>query len=370
MAQRTALYDWHLANSGKLVDFSGWDMPVNYGSQIEEHKAVRTDVGMFDVSHMTVVDLAGSDVRAYLQILLANDVAKIDGMVGKALYTGMLNENGGVIDDLIVYNMGDNKGQWYRLVVNCGTRTKDVEWMAAQTKNLDVAINERDDLAMIALQGPNAIAKHAAIEPELADAISKLTVFHGIEVGENLYARTGYTGEDGLEIILPAAEALILWEQLAAAGVNACGLGARDTLRLEAGMNLYGNEMSDEVSPLVANMGWTIAWEPSEREFIGRKAIEDEKQAGVTRKLVGLILRDKGVLRAHQKVIIDGLGEGILEGIVTSGTFSPTLNLSIALARVPVAAKIGTQCQVEIRNKRLTVDIVKPVFVRNGQSLI
>lgn len=372
MGQHTPLYDWHLANNGKLVDFSGWDMPVNYGSQIEEHHAVRKDAGMFDVSHMTVVDLRGTDVRAYLQNLLANDVAKIDGKVGKALYTGMLNEQGGVIDDLIVYNMGDDSTgiQWYRLVVNCGTRVKDLEWMAKQAQGFEVIIKERDDLAMLALQGPNAIAKHAVINPELADKISELSVFQGIEAGEGLYARTGYTGEDGLEIILPAAEALALWQQLAAAGVKACGLGARDTLRLEAGMNLYGNEMNDEVSPLIANMGWTIAWEPTEREFIGRQVITAEKEAGVKQKLVGLVLRDKGVLRAHQKVIIDGLSDAENQGEITSGTFSPSLNLSIALARVPVAAKIGSQCQVEIRNKRLTADIVKPVFVRNGQSLL
>lgn len=370
MGQRTPLYDWHLANNGKLVDFSGWDMPVNYGSQIEEHKAVRTDAGMFDVSHMTVVDVKGADTRAYLHILLANDVAKIDGKIGKAIYTGMLNEQGGVIDDLIVYNMGETPEQWYRLVVNCGTREKDLAWMETQAKSFNVTIQERDDLAMIALQGPNAIAKYAELNPSLANKIESLEVFQGVEDGEGLYARTGYTGEDGLEIILPAAKAVALWQQLVASGVMACGLGARDTLRLEAGMNLYGNEMNDEVSPLVANMGWTIAWDPSSRNFLGRSAIESEKQAGVEQKLVGLILRDKGVLRAHQKVIIDGVGEGFFEGMVTSGTFSPTLNVSIALARVPVAAKIGEKCQVEIRNKRLQADIVKPVFVRNGKSLV
>lgn len=370
MGQRTPLYDWHLANNGKLVDFSGWDMPVNYGSQIEEHKAVRTDAGMFDVSHMTVVDLTGADTRAYLQILLANDVAKIDGKVGKAIYTGMLNEQGGVIDDLIVYNMGEVPQQWYRLVVNCGTREKDLAWMQTQAKSFNVTIQEREDLAMIALQGPNAIAKHAQLNPSLANRIEALSVFQGVEDGGGLYARTGYTGEDGLEIILPAAETVALWEQLAASGVMACGLGARDTLRLEAGMNLYGNEMNDETSPLVANMGWTIAWEPSSRDFLGRSVIEAEQQAGATQKLVGLILRDKGVLRSHQKVLIEGVGGAIEEGEITSGTFSPTLNISIALARVPVAAKIGGQCQVEIRNKRLQADIVKPVFVRNGKSLV
>ncbi len=366
MGQRTPLYNWHLANNGKLVDFSGWDMPVNYGSQIEEHKAVRTDVGMFDVSHMTVVDVSGSDSRAYLRKLLANDVAKIDGMAGKAIYTGMLNEQGGVIDDLIVYNMGDACGQWYRLVVNCGTREKDLAWMEIQSATFDVSIKERDDLAMLAIQGPNAIAKHTEVNSALADSIEELSIFQGVEVGEGFYARTGYTGEDGLEIILPAHELVALWESLSAAGVPACGLGARDTLRLEAGMNLYGNEMNDEVSPLIANMAWTITWEPEDRDFVGRRAITEEKQQGITHKLVGLVLRDKGVLRAHQKVIIEGVGEGE----ITSGTFSPTLNLSIGLARVPIAAKIGAQCQVEVRNKHLSADMVKPSFVRNGKALL
>ena len=361
MGLQTALYSWHKNNNGKLVVFSGWDMPVNFGSQIDEHNAVRTDAGMFDVSHMTVVDISGVDARSYLRKLLANDVAKLDGKIGKAIYTAMLNGKGGVIDDLIVYNLGDG----YRLVVNCGTREKDLKWMEEQREGFDAAVTERSELVMIALQGPNAIAKLVAIKPELA-GVTELPVFNALNVGEGFYARTGYTGEDGLEIMLPAAEAIELWQVLYDSGVKACGLGARDTLRLEAGMNLYGNEMNDMVSPLVANMGWTIAWEPQERDFLGREVIANEKATGVSQHMVGLMMRDKGMLRAHQRVLIDGVGEGV----ITSGSYSPTLNCSIALARVPVTAKIGFQAQVEIRKKMLEVEIVKPCFVRHGKSVI
>lgn len=375
MGQQTPLFQWHQANNGKIVDFSGWDMPVNYGSQIEEHHAVRQAAGMFDVSHMTVVDVTGLDAKAYLQRLLANDVARLDGSVGKALYSGMLNPSGGVIDDLIVYNMGDDTqgAQWYRTVVNCGTREKDLAWMQQQAQSFSVAVNERDDLAMIAVQGPQAIALHKQVANEkLSTKIADLDVFQGVEWEQSFYARTGYTGEDGLEIIIPASQVQALWETLIQAGVAACGLGARDTLRLEAGMNLYGHEMDDEVSPLTANMGWTIAWQPEQRDFIGREALLAEKQKGIDSKLVGLVMRDKGVLRAHQRVIVSDANRGELDGEITSGTFSPTLGYSIALARVPsvLSTTSGSQCQVEIRKKRVTVDVVKPCFVRNGESQI
>lgn len=373
VGQQTPLYKWHQSNNGKIVDFSGWDMPVNYGSQIEEHHTVRQAAGMFDVSHMTVVDVTGIDAKAYLQKLLANDVERIDNVVGKALYSGMLNESGGVIDDLIVYNMGnDAEGvQWYRTVVNCGTREKDLAWMALQAAPFVVAVNERADLAMIAVQGPQAIALHNQIAPaELAAKINDLDVFQGVESGESFYARTGYTGEDGLEIIVPNRDVVALWEALMTVGVRACGLGARDTLRLEAGMNLYGHEMDDTVSPLVANMAWTVAWQPESRDFVGRDVIVSEKQQGVKQKLVGLVMRAKGVLRAHQKVVAITDAGDELEGEITSGTFSPTLGYSIALARVPAGVVVGQQCVVEIRNKRVSVEVTKPCFVRNGNALV
>ena len=366
MGLQTPLHAWHQANNGKLVDFSGWDMPVNYGSQIEEHHAVRNNAGMFDVSHMTVVDVTGADAKAYLQYLLANDVARLDTSPGKALYSGMLNEQGGIIDDLIVYHLVSTSGvsDSYRTVVNCSTREKDLAWMQAHASGFEVIIRERDDLAMIAVQGPGAIARVAScLDAETAELISGLAVFHSVAVNECFYACTGYTGEDGLEIILPAAEVSALWQQLVDAGVAACGLGARDTLRLEAGMNLYGNEMDDTVSPLVANMAWTIAWQPEARDFLGRAALERQRSATIEHKLVGLVMRSKGVLRAHQRVICDAG-----EGEITSGTFSPSLGYSIALARVP--ANIGSQCQVEIRKQCVSVEVVKPCFVKQGKILV
>ena len=362
MGNRTPLYDAHVAMGGKMVDFGGWDMPLHYGSQLEEHNKVRTAAGMFDVSHMTVVDIGGDGARDYLRYLLANDVAKLDGKPGKALYTGMLNENGGVIDDLIVYL----RDPGYRVVVNCATREKDLAWMNQQAEAFDVTINERPQLAMVAIQGPEALDKaKQVLGIEWTAAIDALKPFQSVARGEWFVARTGYTGEDGLEIILPAEDADGFWRALADAGVAPCGLGARDTLRLEAGMNLYGHEMDDETSPLAANMGWTIAWEPEDRDFIGRAPLEAEKSAGKKQKLVGLVLEERGVLRADQSVVVDGSDD---RGIITSGTFSPTLGYSIALARVPVA--VGDTAQVEIRKKLVPVKVVKPSFVRNGKSVI
>ena len=360
MALRTPLYDQHLAAGAKMVDFGGWDMPINYGSQLEEHHQVRRAVGMFDVSHMTVVDVAGSEAQAYLQYLLANDVARLKAP-GKALYSGMLNEQGGVIDDLIVYLASDG----YRVVVNAATREKDLAWMNLQAESFAVKLTERAELAMIAVQGPQALEMvKSVVNDDRAALISDLKPFQGLASGDWFIGRTGYTGEDGLEIMLPAEQSADFWQTLLAAGCKPCGLGARDTLRLEAGMNLYGADMDESISPLAANMAWTIAWEPAERDFIGRQALEAQKAAGDQPKLVGLVLEERAVLRGHQKVIVDGVGEGE----ITSGTFSPTLGYSIALARVPRAT--GSRAKVEIRGKLLDVRVVKPCFVRNGQSVI
>jgi len=362
MGFKTALYATHQNMGGKLVDFGGWDMPLHYGSQIEEHNHVRQNAGMFDVSHMTVVDVTGPEAKAYLQYLLANDVAKIEQVPGKALYSGMLNPEGGVIDDLIVYNMDG----WFRTVVNCGTRDKDLAWMAKVAADFEVEITERADLAMIAIQGPKAIAlTRTVVSAARTAVIDNLKIFQGLPEGDWFIARTGYTGEDGLEIMLPSDEAVAFWQALADAGVPPCGLAARDTLRLEAGMNLYGHEMDDSVSPLAANMGWTIAWVPAERNFIGRSTISAEKNAGPAFKLVGLVLRERGVMRAEQVVSVDGIEQ---KGVITSGTFSPTLGYSIALARVP--ASVGSQCHVDMRGKQVLVDVVAPNFVRNGKPLI
>lgn len=362
MGNKTALYTTHQAMGGKLVDFGGWDMPLHYGSQLDEHHKVRQAAGMFDVSHMTVVDVTGGAAKAYLQYLLANDVAKLDGHLGKALYSGMLNHEGGVIDDLIVYNLGD----WYRVVVNCSTREKDLAWMNNVAADFDVSVTERPEFAMIAVQGPDAIRiTSSLVSAEHAALIADLKVFQGLPAGAWFIGRTGYTGEDGLEIMLPEAEAPALWQALADAGIAPCGLGARDTLRLEAGMNLYGHEMDEVTSPLTANMGWTIAWSPEDRNFIGRPALETQKATGNSHKLVGLVLRERGVLRAEQVVIIDGNDE---KGVITSGTFSPSLGYSIALARVPKS--IGSHCQVEMRGKQITVEVVTPGFVRHGKALV
>lgn len=360
MSQKTVLYDKHVEYGGKIVDFSGWEMPVNYGSQIDEHHQVRKDAGMFDVSHMTVIDLTGEDVRAFLQHLLANDVARLKDP-GKALYSCMLNHDGGVIDDLIVYYLNDG---WYRMVVNAATRDKDLAWIDEQSAGYDVEINERADLAMIAVQGPHAREKAIeALPVDVVEAVSELDRFFGCDCGEWFVGRTGYTGEDGFEIMLPDTEAEALWDGLAEAGVKPCGLGARDTLRLEAGMNLYGSDMTETTSPLISGLGWTIAWEPEDRDFIGRAALQKQRDKGVTQKLVGLVLEDKGILRGHQTVVVEGAGKGM----TTSGTFSPTLKRSIALARVP--KQTDDRCQVEIRGKLLNARVVKPVFVRDGKAV-
>jgi aminomethyltransferase len=364
MTQKTPLHARHVELGARLVDFGGWDMPLQYGSQLEEHHAVRRDAGMFDVSHMRAVDVEGARAQDFLRRLLANDVARL-AVPGKALYSCMLNESGGVIDDLIVYFREPGR---YRLVVNAGTADKDLAWIGRQVAELRVTVRPRGDLAMIAVQGPKARAKAATLLPT-ADAAKALALetFFGTTlgaVGGGLFvARTGYTGEDGFEIMLPAEDAVSLWDRLLEAGVRPCGLGARDTLRLEAGMNLYGNDMDDTTTPLESGLAWTVAFDAG-RDFVGRGALEAQRAAGVPRKLVGLLLEDKGILRSHQKVYAGPAGEGA----TTSGSYSPTLERSIALARVPAAA--GGAVEVDIRGKRLKARVVRPPFVRHGAAQI
>lgn len=361
MGKQTPLFALHNEAGARIVDFGGWDMPVHYGSQIEEHEAVRQDAGMFDVSHMTVVDINGADAGTYLSGLLANDIGRLQES-GKALYSCMLSEAGGVIDDLIVYFLADD---WYRVVVNAATREKDLAWMQDQAGEAHVVITERDNIAMIAVQGPQARAKAASLlTQEEQEAALALRPFFAGEFGDLFVGRTGYTGEDGWEIICPADQAAGYWRTLQDSGVRPCGLGARDTLRLEAGMNLYGSDMDETTTPLESGLAWTVAFEPGDRNFTGREALEKQKAAGIPRKLVGLLLEDRGVLRGHQRVVADGLADGE----ITSGTFSPSLKRSIALARVP--AELGDHCQVEIRGKLLNARVVKPPFVRNGKAQI
>ena len=360
VGRRTPLYRLHQELNARMVDFGGWDMPVQYSSQIGEHHAVRRGAGVFDVSHMCVIDLAGERVREFLRRLLANDVAKL-AAPGKALYSCLLAESGGILDDLIAYHLDARN---YRLVVNAGTRDKDLAWIRAQAAPFAVTVTERSDLAMLAVQGPEARAKAAQLLPAAAAAAAlALEPFSGAALGAWFVARTGYTGEDGFEILLPSAEAVSAWRSLNSLGVASCGLGARDTLRLEAGMNLYGSDMDESTHPYESALGWTVAWEPAAREFIGRAALARVRGA-TARKLVGLLLEDRGVLRAHQRVLVAGGAEGE----ITSGTFAPTLERSIALARVPSEA--GGTVQVDIRGKLLSARIVKPPFVRCGRSLI
>jgi aminomethyltransferase len=406
MPLRTPLFESHLAAGAKMVDFSGWEMPIHYGSQVEEHHAVRRDAGMFDVSHMCALDLAGPGARDYLRRLLANDVAKLT-VPGKALYSCMLDETGGIIDDLIVYFFTPER---YRIVVNAGTTAKDIAWMRAclagvpggfdatlkvRRRNNDDAValialqgpdaHERrhtgiDAVAMIAVQGPRARERFWAAFPEHRAASEALGVFQAAELrsplspahsptterGENwLIARTGYTGEDGFEITVPADAAAGIWQALLAVGVRPCGLGARDTLRLEAGMNLYGQDMDEDITPYEAGLRWTVDLKDPARDFIGKSALEGKNARQARNQFQGLLLLDRGVLRAHQKVITP---QG--EGETTSGTFSPSLNQSIALARLPPAVAIGSEVEVEIRDKRLKARVVKPSFVRNGKNLI
>ncbi len=363
MLKTTPLNQTHRAMNAKMVDFGGWDMPLHYGSQLDEHHKVRSDAGMFDVSHMLAVDIKGDSTRAFLRQLFANNVDKLT-QPGKALYSCMLNPQGGVIDDLIIYFLTES---WFRVVVNAGTADKDMAWMQARRDELapGLEITPRRDLAMIAVQGPNARAKVWQVIAGSQAVTENLKLFQATTFDQYFIARTGYTGEDGFEIILPATNAADFWNALHAAGVAPAGLGARDTLRLEAGMNLYGQDMDETANPLESGLGWTVDLK-SERDFIGKQAL---LATPVTQQLIGLLLLDRGVLRSHQKVIAHHDGKET-EGEITSGGFSPTLNQSIALARLPSQVAAGDEVQVVVRDKMLRAKVVKYPFVRNGKSLI
>jgi aminomethyltransferase len=360
MTKQTALHSRHVAAGARMVDFGGWDMPLHYGSQIDEHHAVRAGAGIFDVSHMTVVDVGGAGARGYLQRLLANDVGKLEAP-GKGLYGCMLDAAGGIIDDLITYRRADGQ---YRVVVNAATRDADLTWMNDVADGFDISLVERPELIMLAIQGPRAVEFATPLLPAtLREAAASLESFGCVETDGVFVARTGYTGEDGFEIILNEAEGLRLWDDAITAGIAPCGLGARDTLRLEAGLCLYGQDMDTTTSPLVSGLGWTVAWQPADRDFVGRAALEREKRDGAKVKLVGLILDDRGIMRHGQRV-----ATAAGDGVVTSGGFSPTIQRSIALARIPGDA--ADVCQVEIRNVLRQARIVRPTFVRNGKILV
>jgi aminomethyltransferase len=358
MSQQTVLNALHRQLGAKMVDFGGWDMPIHYTSQIAEHHAVRKDAGWFDVSHMTVVDLTGPRVREFLRYLVANNVDKLK-VRGKALYTCMLNASAGVIDDLIVYFLDES---WFRIVVNAATRDKDMPWIEAQAKPFGVTVSEQPTLAMVAVQGPNARAKAASLlSPSTAAAALALGKFVACEGDGMFIARTGYTGEDGFEIMLPQSEAVAFCQRLTDAGVLPAGLGARDTLRLEAAMNLYGQDMDETTTPLESALAWTLALDKA-RDFIGRSALEAQLASGAPRQLIALVMDEKGVLRHGQVVhTLAGVGE------ITSGTFSPSANKAIAFARVP-SGELGA-VTVDIRGKRMPVRAVKAPFVRDGKVL-
>ena len=360
MLSHTPLYSAHLKMAAKMVDFGGWEMPLHYGSQIAEHHSVRRQCAMFDVSHMTIIDIKGEGASSYLGYLLANDINKLTAS-RQAFYSVMLNEEGGVIDDLMAYIIDDG----FRLVANCATRARDLEWMRAKAAGFDVLIEERADLAMIAIQGPEAVTKiQKVVSEDIGLLLGQLPRYSAMVIGDHHYARTGYTGEDGLEVMLPAQDAQTLWWQLHDAGVSPAGLAARDTLRLEAGLNLYGHEMDEHTSPLEANLAWTIAWQPEDRDFIGRRAVTAVRKQGVASKLVGVLMTERGVLRAQQTIYC---AETEVSGVLTSGSFSPTLGYSIGLARMPMIA--GDAGEVEIRGKRKPVRLLAPHFVRNGKVL-
>lgn len=353
MTQHTALYDKHLQAGARMVDYAGWEMPLHYGSQLEEHLTVRQTAGIFDVSHMLVTDIHGQQAYEFLRKLLANDVAKLD-RPGKALYSCLLNHQGGIIDDLITCFVEQDN---YRIVSNAGTRSKVSDWLQVCGQADDIDIRPREDVSILALQGPAARAVLTQVLPAVADRIANLSRFQALHYDDLFIASTGYTGEDGFEIILPHDQALPLWDAVIEAGARPIGLGARDSLRLEAGMNLYGADMDEQTTPLETGLAWTVAWTPEDRQFIGREALERQKQAGLDRKRVGLLLNDKGMLRAHQRVFVADQQVGV----ITSGGYSPVLERSIALASVRLA--INTEVQVEIRNKRLPAKIVNIPFI-------
>jgi aminomethyltransferase len=357
MGHQTPLYAEHVAAGARIVEFGGWDMPLHYASALAEHHAVRQACGIFDVSHMTVVDVMGPDATTFLKRLLANDIGKLR-QPGQGLYSCMLNDAGGVVDDLIAYWTGDDRSR----LVNAATRAQDLAWLARIADRDDVVLRHRDDLLMLAVQGPGARQLAAPLLPD-GNAALALRPFGAVFQEDLFVARTGYTGEDGFEVILPIPAGLALWKSLAAAGAARCGLGARDTLRLEAALNLYGQDMDAGTSPLTSALAWTVAFEPAERQFRGRAALEQQKAAGITEKLTGLILEDRGIMRHGQRVLTPAG-----EGVITSGGFSPTMDRSIALARVPLAAE--GSCQVEIRSSRRAARIVRPPFVRHGRVLV
>lgn len=356
--KKTILNQRHVDLGATMVPFAEWHMPLHYGSQLREHLAVREGCGVFDVSHMGILDLTGPGVDDLLRLLLANDVAKIP-QTGQGQYTVMLNEHGNIVDDLIAYRLGE---AFFSLVVNAGTMEKDLAWIRIHAASYGVDVTWRKDMAMLALQGPEASRHlHHCLLGGLEDRVSTMSPFQILVADGFRIARTGYTGEDGFEIMMGVDRAVAVWDSLMRAGVAPVGLGARDTLRLEAGLNLYGQDMDEKTNPLESGLGWLVAWEPKTRDFIGRQTLEIQRNRHDLPKRHGLVLQEKGVLRNHQEVFVNGrrIGE------ITSGGYSPTLQKGIALVRLDPGSVPGDRCEVAVRSRRLAAEVVRLPFVTN-----
>ena len=355
--KRTPLFPIHQSLGAKLVPFAGWEMPIQYRGIIEEHLAVRQSVGLFDISHMGEIEVEGRAALPFLQSLVTNDVSKL--AINQVQYTVMCDESGGIIDDLTVYRLEE---ETFLLVVNAANIETDFQWISTHAPPGVQVIDRSDETTLLAVQGRNA---EETVQKLTSTDLSSLkyywatrTTIAGVEV---LISRTGYTGEDGFELYFDGAYAHQLWDAIMEAGapyqIRPIGLGARDTLRLEMRYLLYGNDMTREHTPLQAGLSWVVKL--NKGDFIGRGALRKEKEEGVPRKLVGFILQERGIARPHYPIWI----EGKEVGVVTSGTFSPSLQKSIGLGYVPTAyAKLGTRLDIDIRGKKCQAEVVKTPF--------
>lgn len=360
---RTPLYDVLKEQQARFVPFSGWEMPVQFTGLKKEHQAVRSTVGMFDISHMGKFVLVGKDLIAELQALVPSDLSRLSN--GQAQYTVLLNEKAGIIDDIIFYDQGETETGEQKgiLIVNAGTKDKDKNWLLSHLKTSSLE-DLSSDRILLAIQGKET---NNVLQPLVSEDLTKIKKFGHQEVkiaGTSAFvARTGYTGEDGFEVMIEPEAGQSLWRSLVEAGVTPCGLGARDTLRLEAAMCLYGQDINDETTPLEAGLSWLVHLD-SKGDFIGRSVLEEQKASGVKRRLVGLAMQGKHIARHDYPVIFEQ--EEV--GIVTSGTLAPTLGKAIALAYVPKSlSKVGQELEVGIRGKNYPATVVKKPFYRSGK---
>ncbi len=357
--KRTPLYDCHLEAGAKMVDFAGWEMPVQYTGVIEEHRAVRTAAGLFDVSHMGEVGVRGAGAEAFLQRLTPNDVSKL--VPGRAHYSGLLTDRATYIDDILVYKLG---GEDFMVVVNASNAPRDFEWIASRAEGQAEVTDESERYALLALQGPRALGMLAPLASPDVSALKYYGFAQGtVDGAPALISRTGYTGEDGFEIYLAPEHAPGVWRKLLAAGATPAGLGARDTLRLEAAMALYGHEIDESTTPFEAGLNWVVKLDKG--EFLGRDALAAQKAAGIGRKLVGFEVRGRGIARQGHTVV----SESGPVGVVTSGTWSPTFEKALGLAYVPPEmAAPGTPLAIDVRGKPLPAVVVETPFYKRPKS--